>query len=121
MGSFLLLNALLLLWLLTFVALSLLGSTLGKSTVAAGGIGLGLCVVLMLLGTLPRWGALLPGGLMTWATLLGQKAAGLSPGADAASLAQRRGSRAGRRRRLRPGDHPAQPGAGSRNLEQQEI
>jgi ABC-2 type transport system permease protein len=85
-GSFLLLNALLLLWLLTFVALSLLGSTLGKSTVAAGGIGLGLCVVLMLAGTLPRWGALLPGGLMTWATLLGQQAAGLSLGADAATL-----------------------------------
>ena len=85
-GSFLLLNALLLLWLLTFVALSLLGSTLGKSTVAAGGIGLGLCVVLMLAGTLPRWGALLPGGLMTWATLLGQQAAGLSQGADAATL-----------------------------------
>jgi len=85
-GSFLLLNGLLLLWLLTFVGLSLLGSTLGKSTVAAGGIGLGLCVAQMLLGSIPRWGALLPGGLMSWATLLGQKAAGLSPGGDAASL-----------------------------------
>jgi ABC-2 type transport system permease protein len=85
-GSFLLLNGVLLLWLLTFVALSMLGSTLGKSTVAAGGIGLGLCVAQMLLGTLPRWGALLPGGLMSWATLLGQKAAGLSPGGDATSL-----------------------------------
>ena len=86
MGSFLLLNGLMLLWLLTFVALSLLGSTLGKSTVAAGGIGLGLCVAQMLLGSIPRWGALLPGGLMGWVTLLGQKAAGLSPGGDAASL-----------------------------------
>jgi ABC-2 type transport system permease protein len=86
MGSFLLLNGLLLLWLLTFVGLSLLGSTLGKSTVAAGGIGLGLCVAQMLLGSIPRWGALLPGGLMGWVTLLGQKAAGLSPGGDAASL-----------------------------------
>ena len=85
-GSFLLLNGLLLLWLLTFVALSLLGSTLGKSTVAAGGIGLGLSVAQMLLGSIPRWGTLLPGGLMGWATLLGQKAAGLSPGGDAASL-----------------------------------
>jgi ABC-2 type transport system permease protein len=85
-GSFLLLNGVLLLWLLTFVGLSLLGSTLGKSTVAAGGIGLGLCVAQMLLGSIPRWGALLPGGLMGWATLLGQKAAGLSPGGDAASL-----------------------------------
>jgi ABC-2 type transport system permease protein len=85
-GSFLLLNALLLLWLLTFVSLSLLGSTLGKSTVAAGGIGLGLCVALMLAGNLPRWGALLPGGLMAWATLLGQSAAGLNPAGDATNL-----------------------------------
>jgi len=86
MGSFLLLNGLLLLWLLTFVGLSLLGSTLGRSTVAAGGIGLGLCVVQMLAGNIPRWGGLLPGGLMSWATLLAQKAAGVSPGADAAAL-----------------------------------
>jgi len=86
MGSFLLLNGLLLLWLLTFVGLSLLGSTLGKSTVAAGGIGLGLCVAQMLLGNIPRWGALLPGGLMGWATLLGQQAAGVNSGTDAAAL-----------------------------------
>lgn len=77
LGGFALLNALLLLWLLTFVAISLVGSILGKSTIAAGGIGLGLSVVLMLLGSLPRYGMLLPGGLMAWATLLGQAAAGL--------------------------------------------
>ncbi|MFO7622769.1 MAG: ABC transporter permease subunit, partial [Anaerolineales bacterium] len=77
LADFLLLNGLLWLWLLTFVALSLLGSTLGKSTVAAGGIGLGLSVALMLAGSLPRYGALLPGGLMGWATMLGQRAAGV--------------------------------------------
>jgi ABC-2 type transport system permease protein len=74
--DFMLLNGLMFLWLLTFVALSLLGSTLGKSTVAAGGIGMGLSVALMLAGSLPRYGALLPGGLMSWATALGQRAAG---------------------------------------------
>ena len=86
LGSFLLLNALLLLWLLTFVGLSLLGSTVGKSTVAAGGIGLGLCVAQMLAGSIPRYGMLLPGGLMTWATTLGQVAAGLDPAGDVANL-----------------------------------
>ena len=75
-GGFALLNALLFLWLLTFVALGLLGSVLGSSTVSAGGVGLGLSVVLMLAGNLPQYGALLPGGLMGWATQVGLKAAG---------------------------------------------
>ena len=38
------------------------------------------------------------------------------PGCRRSHLAQRRGSRAGRRRCLCPGAHPAQPGAGCRNL-----
>lgn len=75
-GGFVLLNGLLFLWLLTFVALGLLGSVLGRSTVAAGGIGLGFAVVLMLLGSLPQYGVLFPGGLMTWAAQVGVKAAG---------------------------------------------
>jgi ABC-2 type transport system permease protein len=76
-NPFTLLNFLMLLWLLTFVALSLLGSTLGKSTVAAGGLGFGLSVALMLAGSLPRYGTLLPGGLMSWASILGNTAAGV--------------------------------------------
>jgi ABC-2 type transport system permease protein len=83
-GGFTLLNLLMLLWLLTFVALSLLGSTLGSSTVAAGGIGLGLSVVLLLAGNLPLYGTLLPGGLLGWATLAGQAAAGIQSAAQAA-------------------------------------
>jgi ABC-2 type transport system permease protein len=75
-GGFALLNGLLFLWLLTFVALGLLGSVLGRSTVAAGGIGLGLAVLLMLAGSLPRYGALFPGGLLAWATQVGVEAAG---------------------------------------------
>jgi ABC-2 type transport system permease protein len=77
-GAFLLLNGLLLLWMLTFVALSMLGSTLGKTTVAAGGIGLGLSVALMLAGSLPLYGSLLPGGLISWVRMLGQSAAGVA-------------------------------------------
>ena len=76
-GSFLLLNGLMWLWILTFVGWGLLGSTLSKSTVAAGGIGLGLSVLQMLVGSIPRISGMLPGGLMTWATQLGQAAAGL--------------------------------------------
>lgn len=87
-AGFALLNGLLLLWLLTFVALSLLGSTLGASTAASGGIGLALSVALMLAGTLPKYGALLPGGLMSWAAMIGQAAAGIDPpGLDAGPLA----------------------------------
>lgn len=75
--SFVLLNLLLLLWLLTFVALSLLGSVLGASTAAAGGIGLGLTVALMLTGAIPQIAPLLPGALLGWASQLGQAAAGV--------------------------------------------
>ena len=77
-GDYLLLNGLMFLWLMVFVALSLLGSTLGGSTVAAGGIGLGFSVILLLAGSLPGYGALLPGSLMGWANQLGQRAAGVA-------------------------------------------
>lgn len=84
-AGFALLNGLLLLWLLVFVGLGLVGSTLGGSTAAAGGIGLGLSAVLMLAGNLPNYGQLLPGGLIGWATLVGMQAAGVQasmPGAN---------------------------------------
>ena len=77
-GGFALLNGLLLLWLLTFVGLSLVGSTLGASTAAAGGIGLLLSVVLMLAGSLPRYGVLFPGALLAWASAVGRAAAGFA-------------------------------------------
>ena len=87
LADFFLMNGLMLLWLLTFVALSLLGSTVGKSTVAAGGIGLGLSVILMLAGSLTRYGALLPSGLMSWASMLGQRAAGVAASMPGSSMA----------------------------------
>lgn len=85
-GKFALLNGLLLLWLLSFVGLSLLASTLAGSTAAAGGIGLAFSIVLMLAGNLPGAGMLLPGGLMGWATLVGQGAAGVAPPGQAEAV-----------------------------------
>jgi ABC-2 type transport system permease protein len=75
-GPFLLANILLWLWLLTFVALALLGSTLGKTTAAAGGIGLALSALMMLAGSIPRYGVLFPQGLLSWAGQAARQAAG---------------------------------------------
>jgi ABC-2 type transport system permease protein len=71
LGPFLLGNGLLLLWLLVFTAVTLLGSTISSSTGAAAGIGLVGAVVLLLTGSLPRVGMLMPSGLVGWASQLG--------------------------------------------------
>lgn len=68
--DFVTLNGLLLLWLFVFVAYTLFGSTIGRSTAAAAGIALLFCVMLLVAGTIPRYGTLAPGGLITWATTL---------------------------------------------------
>jgi len=70
-GPFLLGNGLLLLWLLVFTAVTLLGSTIGNGTGAAAGIGLVGAVILLLAGSLPRVGMLMPSGLVAWAGQLG--------------------------------------------------
>ncbi|MBN2084149.1 MAG: YhfC family intramembrane metalloprotease [Anaerolineales bacterium] len=75
-GAFLLVNGLLLVWILTFVALAVLASTLGKTTVSAGGIGFVLAVFFMLAGSIPRYGVLFPQGLLSWADQAAQTAAG---------------------------------------------
>ncbi len=64
-------NLLLLEWLLTFVGAALLGSVIGSSIAAAAGIGLGISVVILLSGNIPQYGALMPNGLMIWASMLG--------------------------------------------------
>lgn len=66
-GIFLSLNLLLLLWILVFAGVTLLGSTLGNSTGAAAGFSLAGAILLLLSGSIPRIGALLPGGLLSWA------------------------------------------------------
>ncbi len=71
LGAFLFGNLLLLVWLLTFAAVTLTGSTLAPSTAAAGGIGFGGAVLLLLAGSLPYVGPLMPGALVAWAGQLG--------------------------------------------------
>ena len=71
---FLGINLLLLEWLLAFVAAAVLGSVVGPTTVSAAGIGLGLAVALLLAGSIPNYGQLLPSGLMGWASQLGANA-----------------------------------------------
>jgi ABC-2 type transport system permease protein len=68
--GFALANALLLAWLLVFVAVTLMGSSLGKSTAAAAGWSALGAVALLLAGSLPKFGALAPTGLVAWASQL---------------------------------------------------
>lgn len=68
----LILNALLLLYVLVFVAITLFCSTLTKSQAAAGGVALGIMVILGLVGAIPGLGKYLPGELITWGTRLMQ-------------------------------------------------
>jgi ABC-2 type transport system permease protein len=86
-AAFFVTNLLLLLWLLTFAAVALLGSTLASSTGAAAGIGLGGAVLLLLAGNIPGVGSLAPGGLVAWASQLslgdGGGAVGINGGAVA--------------------------------------
>jgi ABC-2 type transport system permease protein len=70
LSSWLALNALLLLFMLVYVALTLLCSTLSNSQVVAGGFAFGLLMLLTVLGVLPTVGDYLPGRLVTWAGAL---------------------------------------------------
>lgn len=71
LGPFLLGNGLLLVWLWVFTAVTLLGSVWGKGTGGAAGIALAGSVLLLLAGSLPRWGQAAPSGLVAWASQLG--------------------------------------------------
>jgi ABC-2 type transport system permease protein len=70
-GPFLLGNLLLFLWLLTFAAVTLLGSTLANSTGAGAALGLGGAIALLLAGSFPQLGAFAPSALVGWASQLG--------------------------------------------------
>ncbi|NIV35922.1 MAG: hypothetical protein GWN58_42675, partial [Anaerolineae bacterium] len=54
-------------FLLTYVALTLLCSTLSRSQVVSGALAFGFLVVLSALGAVPRLGEAMPGSLITWA------------------------------------------------------
>jgi|WetSurSiteA1Bulk_404760.scaffolds.fasta_scaffold01459_6 ABC-2 type transport system permease protein len=89
----LVLNALLFLYLMVYVSITLFCSTLTKSQAAAGGVALGLLVVLGLVGAIPSLGKYLPGELISWSSRLMQgdthnswAALGVSVGLIAISL-----------------------------------
>lgn len=64
------LNLLAILFLIFCIALTLLFSSLFKSSLAAGGISLGIVIVQAVLSTLPVIGNYLPGKLLGWGTNL---------------------------------------------------
>jgi ABC-2 type transport system permease protein len=66
------LNTLLFLYVLVYVALTLFCSTLTKSQASAGGVALGLLVVLGLVGAIPGLGKYLPGEMIAWGTRIMQ-------------------------------------------------
>jgi ABC-2 type transport system permease protein len=80
------LNVFLFLYLLVYVALTLFCSTVTKSQAAAGGVALGLMVVLGLVGAIPGLGKYLPGELIGWGTRLMQGDTSASWTAFAVSL-----------------------------------
>ncbi len=86
-GLFGLLNLVLVFWLLPYVAVTLLGSVLGKTTGAAAGFALGGIVLMLVASSIPQIAALMPGALSGWASQLGSQAAGgaLAFGASASS------------------------------------
>jgi ABC-2 type transport system permease protein len=69
-GAWLGMNALLWLYALVYVALTLMGSTLVRSQAAAAGIGFGALLVLGSLGALPGFSEYLPGQLVAWSLML---------------------------------------------------
>lgn len=76
LSAWLALNGLLLLFILVYVALTLLCSTLSKSQVVSGALAFGFLVILSALGAVPRLGDYLPGRLTTWAVGLFSGASG---------------------------------------------
>jgi ABC-2 type transport system permease protein len=66
------LNALMFLYLMVYIAVTLFCSTLTKSQAAAGGLALGLMAILGILGIIPNLGKYLPSELITWGSRLMQ-------------------------------------------------
>ena len=63
-------NLLLGLFIEFYLAVTLLGSTVARSQVVAGGLGLGAVFVVAILGVLPRFGDYMPTALLDWAGAL---------------------------------------------------
>lgn len=70
-GAFMFCNLLLFVWLMTYVAVTLTGSASTNSVGAAAGVGFGGSVLLMLAGSIPTLGSVMPGALLAWAGQVG--------------------------------------------------
>jgi ABC-2 type transport system permease protein len=70
-GPFLWGTILLWVWLLAFVAVTLLGSSIGRSVLIAAGLALLGSVILLIAGSFPQAATLLPSGLIAWISQLG--------------------------------------------------
>jgi ABC-2 type transport system permease protein len=68
--SWLMLNVLLLVYTLVYVALTLFFSTLGRSQALAGGLALAAMAVLGILGSIPGMNEFVPAQLVNWGTVL---------------------------------------------------
>jgi ABC-2 type transport system permease protein len=79
-STFFLANLLLFCWLMVYAAVTMLGSSLGKTTAAAAGIAAIGGIVLLISGTIPRYGALAPSGLVNWASALSLNLEGAANG-----------------------------------------
>ena len=79
-------NLLLALFIEFYLAVTLLGSTIARSQVLAGGLGLGAVFVVAILGALPRLGDYMPTALLEWARVLMVGAGEPAWGAVAVSL-----------------------------------
>ena len=69
-GRWAALDGLLLVFVLVYVALTLLCSVIARSQAAAGGLALGLIIVLAVPGAIPQIGRYLPGELVSWGVRL---------------------------------------------------
>jgi ABC-2 type transport system permease protein len=83
-AGFAALAALLLAYLLAYVSITLMASTLMRSQLAAAGLAFGIAIVCGLLSSVPTWGHYFPAGLLPWAQ---QLALGANPPAEWAALA----------------------------------
>ena len=66
----LVINALILLYILVYVAITVLCSTLTRSQVVAGGAAIGALILFGLIGIIPAFAKYLPAELITWGTRL---------------------------------------------------
>ncbi len=69
-GVFSWMNLLIYLWLMVFVAITTLGSTIARTTGAAAGISLAGAIAILLSASIPNYGAISPQSLISWVSTM---------------------------------------------------